>query len=107
MWDVLTGAATAGLSALGWGSHVSVLPYQELRSTRIGFSAAVVTLTCIQEYTIQEEACQPLRLFPAYTSPGDTGVGLWHDARLTSAGGEEWATKIARLRDSVPGPQYC
>jgi hypothetical protein len=71
MRDVLTGAATVSLSALGGGGTVSVPPHQASRRTRRGRSAAVVTFICMQAYLIHEEACHPLRRFPASTSPGN------------------------------------
>src|SRR5262245_10264013 len=46
----LTCTASAGSCALGWGSNASGYPHQEPRSTRVGLSAAVVTLTSSKEY---------------------------------------------------------
>src|SRR5262245_25444083 len=49
MREMLACAATAASWARGWCSHASGPPRQEPRSTRVGLSAAVVTLICRKE----------------------------------------------------------
>src|SRR4029450_14160416 len=63
MREMLAGAATAGSCAIGWCSNASGQPHQEPRSTRVGLSATVVTITSRKEYQIPSHCVVTLNVW--------------------------------------------